>query len=257
MSRRGSSILCLWFLAAPLAARQPAPSPFRPGGVSLELSDSAFSALSVSVPALGADLCKATSAFPPKIEGKTKCHPPKLGNPQLGDALILEIVETRPSGDGGTILVRLFPRSLKLAGPQPFNTACGSWRYWLSLDPRATQRITKVVLRPDAGDSLAGDLHGVLPMATVLHFEGVDSARRIDVPLTLRLDLKGRWAGVPLPLADGVLDPVASNLVLFADSSRESWAGRRECVNLRPFVGEVCLSAPPSPSSLKSLNANP
>jgi hypothetical protein len=222
--------------------------------VSLELSDSAFSALSVSVPALGADLCKAS--LPPKIEGKTKCHPKVFNPPHFGDdALSLGIVETSPSWDGSAILVRLFPRTLKLAGLQPFNTGCGSWRYWLSLDPQATQRITKIVLRPDAGDSLAGDLHGVLPMAAVLHFEDVDSARRIDVPLNLRLDLKGRWAAVPLPLADGVLDPAASNLVLFADSSREGWAGRRECVGLRPFVGEVCLSAPPS--LLKSLNANP
>jgi hypothetical protein len=242
MSRSRFTILCLWSLAAPLAARQPAPAPFRPGGVSLQLSDSAFSALSVSVPALGADLCKA--AFPPKIEGKTKCHPKVFNPPHLtdDDALSLEIVETRPAADGDATVVRLFARSLKLAGPQ-FNTSCGTWRSWLSLDPRATQRITKVVLRPDARDPLAGDLHGVLPMAAILHFEGVDAERRIDVPLMLRLELTGRFTAVPLPLADGVLDPSASNLVLFE---------QRECVGLRPFVGEVCVSAP-----FKSLNVNP
>ncbi len=256
MSRYRSAILCLWFLAAPLAARQPAPSPFRPGGVSLELSDSAFSALSISVPALGEDLCKSASAFPPK-GGATKCHP-KIANdpppqpqpqpkppPAKRNVLSLEIVETRPSADGDATVVRLFVRNLKLAGPK-FNTSCGTWRSWLSLDPRATQRITKVVLRPDARNPLAGDLHGVLPMAAILHFEGVDSERRIDVPLTLRLELTGRWAAVPLPLADGLLAPSASNLVLFE---------QRECVGLRPFVGEVCVSA--SPSLLESLNVNP
>ena len=141
------------------------------------------------------------------------------------------------------ILVRLFPRTLELAGPRPFNTACGSWRYTLSLDRRATQRISQLVLRPDAGDPLAGELSGVLPLAAVLHFEDVNSARRIDLPLTLRLELTGRWGAVPLPLAAGALAPAASNLVFFADSSRGWWSGRRECVRLSPFVGEVCLSA--------------
>jgi hypothetical protein len=257
MSRRRSSILCLWFLAAPLAGRQPAPSPLRPGGVSLELSDSAFPALAVSVPALGADLCQAASASPPKISAQTKCHPKIFTPPHLSemeDALSLGIVETVPAGDGSATIVRLFPRALKLAGPQPFNTACGSWRYWLSLDPRATQRISKIVLRPDAGDPLAGDLHGKLRIAAILHFEDIEAARRIDVPLTLRLDLTGRWAAVPLPLAAGMLDPAASNLVLFAESSGGEWRGRKECLGLRPFVGEVCLSTPPS--LLKSLHVN-
>jgi hypothetical protein len=92
-------------------------------------------------------------------------------------------------------------------------------------------------------------------MAAVLHLEAVGQGRRIDRPLALRLDLKGRWTALPLPLAGGVLDPAASNLVLFAEppgKPGEKWSGRRECTGLNPFVGEVCLSA--SPSLLKLLN---
>ncbi|HEX4966559.1 MAG TPA: hypothetical protein VF173_37465 [Thermoanaerobaculia bacterium] len=255
MSRRRFKILCLWFLASPLAAGQPAPSPFRPGGVSLELSDSAFSALSVSVPALRADLCKAY--LPPKSEGDSQCHPKPVKGPHgVTNSLTLEIVETLPAKDG--TVVRLFPRALNLAGPRLFNNACGTWRYWLTLDPRATQQISKAVLHTDTGGALSGEVHGALPMAAVLHIEAVHGRQRTDMPLTLHLDLTGRWTALPLPLAAGVLDPAASNLVLFAESPGKpggKWAGRKECTRLSPFVGEVCLSA--SPSLLKSLNVNP
>jgi hypothetical protein len=251
---RRRSLLCLWFLAVPLAARQPAPSPFRPGEVSLEISDSAFSALALSVPALGASLCTGVSPLPRKISGQGKCHPPPPGKAQV---LRLGIVETLPTGGGATV-VRLFPRTLRLAGTQPFNTACGTWRYSLTLDPRVTQRISKAVLRPDASDVLSGEVQGVLPMAAVLHFETVDEGRRVDMPLTLHLDLAGHWTALPLPLAGGILDPAASNLVLFAEPPGKPggrWTSRRDCTGLSPFVGEVCLSA--SPSMLKSLNVSP
>lgn len=252
--RRRSLLLCLWFLATPLAARQPAPSPFRPGEVSLEISDSDFSALAISVPALGAGLCSGASPLPRKASSQGQCHPPPDKKSQI---LRLGIVETLPS-DGGATLVHLFPRTLRLAGRQPFNTRCGSWRYWLTLDPRATQRISKAVLRPDAGDALSGELHGILPMAAVLHLEAVAGGQRIDRPLMLRLDLTGRWTALPLPLAGGILNSEASNLVLFAEPPGKKggrWTGRKECTGLSPFVGEVCLSA--SPSLLKSLNVNP
>lgn len=256
---RRLSLLCLWFLAVPLAARQPAPLPLRPGELDLEISESAFPALAISVPALGAKLCTEASPLPRKISGQGKCHPPTntTGPGSTGQLLIFRIVEALPFGGGATV-VRLFPRTLKLAGPRTFNTACGTWRYWLTLNPRETQQISKAILRPDTRDVLSGEVRGDLPIAAVLHLEAVDGGERTDMPMMLHLDLKGRWAALPLPLADGVLDPTASNLVLFAQAPGkpgEKWAGRSQCTGLSPFVGEVCLSA--SRSLLKSLNVNP
>lgn len=252
--RHRSSLLCLWFLAVPLAAQQP--SPIRAGELRLEIAESTFSALAISVPALGASLCTGASPLHEKAGPKVRCHPDDL-DVSAKQILRLGIVEAIPS-EGGAMLVRLLPHTLSLAGRRPFNTACGTWRYRLTLDPLVRQHVAKAVLRPDAGDSLSGEAHGDLPMAAVLHIESVDGEQRYDMPLTLHLDLKGRWSAVPLPLAGGVLDKSASNLVLFAEAPGKPegrWTARRECTGLSPFVGEVCLSA--SRSLLKSLNVNP
>ncbi len=252
--RHRSLLLFLWFLATPLAAQQPVA--IRSGDLSLEITDSTFSALAISVPALGASVCMGASPIREKGGPKVRCHPPDLFS-DVVQSLSLQVVEALPAG-GGTTVVRLTPRTLKLAGRRPFNTACGTWRYWLTLDPQARQHTAKAVLRPDAGDVLSGEVRGDLPMAAVLHLEAVGGGSRYDMPLTLHLDLAGHWTAIPLPLADGMLKRTASNLMLFADPLAKPggrWAAKRECVGLSPFVGEVCLSA--SRSLLKSLNVNP
>jgi hypothetical protein len=252
--RPRSSLLFLWFLATPLAAQQPVA--IRSGDLSLEIADSTFSALAISVPALGASVCTGASPIREKGGPKVRCHPPDLFSDWTQD-LSLQIVEVLPAGGGATV-VRLSPRSLRLAGRRPFNTACGTWRYWLTLDPRVKQHIARAVLRPDADDVLSGEVHGDLPMAAVLHLEAVGGGSRYDMPLTLHLDLAGRWTAIPLPLADGILKRTASNLMLFAEPPGKPggrWAARRECTGLSPFVGEICLSA--SRSLLKILNVNP
>jgi len=173
----------------------------------------------------GSPFCRATvlNGFPPVLNLTLPL--PFL---QLG----LLSVETN---DDGTLRAALFARTLSWSNPRLIETPCGRFTWSLRLDPRATQPVSEVTLHPGARDASRGTVSGTLQMTAQIGFENVETHRRLILPMSLRLPLRGSWA----TRADATRtnDPDASNLLFFAD--------RPGCARLSPLTGKVCLSPVP------------
>jgi hypothetical protein len=136
------------------------------------------------------------------------------------------------AADDGTFRAVLFARALTWSAPQPIETSCGRFTWSLRLDPRATQPVSEVTLRPGARDASRGTVSGTLLMTAQIRFESVETHRRLIVPSSLRLPLHGSWAA--REEATRTSDPDASDLLFFTD--------RPACARLFPLTGKVCLS---------------
>lgn len=190
------SWLCLSLGAVPLAA-----APLRSGEI--RFSPAAASRLAPRAEDFMDLLCSAEEIEPPpyplpptspdkssarccdKVSNKPPCEA-STAIPEFG------IAAMQAAGDG-TLRASLFARAFELKGPKPVATRCGRWTYSFRLDPRATQPVSSVTLRPAARAAGAGTFSGALPLRAKLEFQKVGGGRRLAVPVVLRLDVAGTW----------------------------------------------------------------
>lgn len=128
------------------------------------------------------------------------------------------------------------PTRLYLRSSEPWLASCGLFDFEVTLDPKAMQPLSRLVLAP------AGRARGVfsllLEAAVVVRFEAVADGKVVEVPTTVKLPVGGPYA------LTARTESHESNLALLVREESEGWAGAVSCSSPPRHCPDLCLTAP-------------
>ena len=140
--------------------------------------------------------------------------------------------------DGTIHSVEVTPLAFNLIGTQVWTGLCNTFTYDVRLDPNRTQPISTLYFETDA-NGYATSFAGTLYVAALLRMTAVDTAALSLQPLTLALNVGGRWTNRTDTTS---LDPELSSILPFtSESTRASVIGTYACVNETHRFGRYCL----------------